>query len=215
MRKALVITNYTDELDAELAIKASSVLSGCTDNDNFDFTKNELINLETGLLDYRDKLSRVKTGNKADITLKKTAKKLLAALLKVVCQEINHQHKGDEAILRGTGAVMAKNSNTHKNVLYPFVEQLRILVGLRADELKVRVKKIKGLNNYGVVFAYTEVLNANDDINTWNHEHSTCHSIILSGLKNGTAYLISAAYKGSKGSRLNWCSSIMFATKVG
>jgi len=214
MRTALVITNYTDESDEILDIKASRVLHGCTDNDNFDFTKNELINLKAGLLDYRDKLSRIKTGNKADITLKKIAKKVLAALLKIVCKEINRQHKGDQAILQGTGAVMAKDSNTHKEGLLPFVEQFRMSAGLRTDELIAKVKKIKGLNNYGTVFAYTEAVNANDDINTWDHEHSTCHSIILSGLQKGTAYLVSAAYKGSKGTRLNWCAPIMSATKI-
>ena len=81
MRKALIITNYTDETDAILDIKASSVHFGCTDNDNFDFTKDELNNLKARLLNYRDKLSRVPTGNKADITLKKQTKKLLAALM--------------------------------------------------------------------------------------------------------------------------------------
>ena len=214
MRKAVVITNYTDEEDDILLIKASGISKGCTDNDDFDFTKNELINLDIGIKDYRSKLSRVPTGNKSDITLKKKAKKVLAELLKVICKEINHQHKGDQAILQRTGAVLAKNSNTHKAGLYPFAEQLRAAVGVGADELILKVKKIKGLNNYGTVFAFTEVRNANNDINTWNMAYSTCHSITLTGLKKGTKYLISAAYKGSKGTILNWCSSILFATKV-
>ena len=215
MRKARVITNYTDESDNILDYKASCVVDGCTDNDDFNFTKGELINLKIGLLYYRDKLSRSTHGSRKDVTLKNEAKKALAALLKVICQEINHQHKGDEAILLGSGAVLAKNSNTHKQGLYPFVENFRLSVGLGTDELKVRVKKIKGLNNYGTVFAFIESQYADNDIITWNMEHSTCHSATLTGLKRAKAYQVSAAYKGSKGTRLNWCPPITITTKAG
>ena len=53
------------------------------------------------------------------------------------------------------------------------------------------------------MFAYTEVLYANNEIDTWNMAYSTCHSITLSDLKKGTVYLISAANIGSKGTRIS------------
>ena len=215
MRKALVITNYTDETDNNLCRKSVSVITGCTNNINYDFTQNELKNLVRALKDFVHKLSVAKTGNKAQKTLKREAKKVLAFALKVVCRDINRQHRHEESILLTSGAMLHKNSNVRKKGPFPDIQCLSAKVGLTAYELNIRVKKIKGLNNHGTAFAYTELLNADDDISKWKRENSTCHSITISGLKKGTFYLVSAAYQGAKGTTHNWSKPIIIATKPG
>ena len=215
MRKALVITNYTDETDAQLIGISSAVIKGCEKNADIKFVDNELTDLIAANADFSLKLSLASTGSKASITLKKRAKKVLAQALKTVCKEINHQQKGNKAILISTGATMAKNSNSHKSGLLPIAENLTASWGSQLCELIVKVKKIKGLNNNGTVFAYTEFEDANDEIGTWNKDHSTCHSMTLTGLKKGTAYQVSAAYKGTNSTPYNWCSPIIVYTKPG
>ena len=215
MRKALVITNYTDETDEDLTGISSAVIKGCTNNTNFIFADNELTELMTANTDFVHKAGLAETGNKASISLKRLAKKVLALALKTVCKEINHQQKGNEAILKTCGATMSKNSNTHKLGLLPVAQNLTGKCGSQLFELIVKVKKIKGLNNNGTVFAFTEMDNASDDISTWKKEHSSCHSMTLTGLKKATMYLVSAAYKGTTNTPLNWCTTIIVATKAG
>jgi len=215
MRKALVITNYTDETDEDLTGISSAVIKGCTKNTNFNFTDNELTELILANTDFIQKAGMAETGNKASVTLKRLAKKVLALALKTVSIEINHQQKGNEAILKTSGATMSKNSNTHKTGLLPVAQNLTGRWGSQLGELIVKVKKTKGLNNNGTVFAFTEKENAVDDINKWSKEHSSCHSMTLLGLNKATFYLISAAYKGTTNTPLNWCSTIIVATKAG
>ena len=164
-------------------------------------------------LKYR--IGTAASGDKVQKTLKRQAKKTLALALKIICRAINQQHKGDTDILIGSGATMAKNSNRRKLGLLPVAEGIYATVGLYSDELKLKVKKIKGLNNDGTRFAYTEALNAPDDINEWNWAHSTCHHQTIEGLKRGVKYLISAAYQGTRNTPYNWCSPISIYTKAG
>ncbi len=213
MRKAMVITNYTDETERELTAKVSAVIKGCKNNIHFYFAQNEHTNLVFAYKDFIKKQAAATSGNKSQLTLKRIAKKALALALKTICKELNHQHKGNEAVLLTSGAIMAKNSNNAKKGMLQMAENLKAREGHETTQLKVTVKKIKGLNNNGTAFAYTELENALENISEWTKDYCTCHRITLYRLKKGTTYLISAAYIGTNDNAYNWCKPIMATTK--
>jgi len=210
-----VLTGYTKLKDADAHTTAESIITGCSGNAAFNFMKNELTNLVSQKADYVDKLSHVKSGSNQDIVLKKESKANLIVALRVICTEINHQQAGNMVALLSSGAPLWANAYQKKDGENPSAVGLKAVAGVKATELKVKVKKNPTFLDYGTVFAYILALNAVDDISLWNQMFETGHSATLTGLLPASKYLVSAAYKGRKGTALIWCSPVIVYTLAG
>lgn len=215
MNKSKVLTGFTGESDAGIIPIADAIITGCSSNTNFTFTKNELTDLVLLRDDYVDRLAEIPTGTHADVTLKDQSKVKLETGLSTICTEINHQHAGDTAILETSGAPMANLAPKPKGVDYPAPTGLIAEGGSKATEMDVKVDRIADLHDRGIVVAISLVEGAPDDVMLWRRETSSAHKLTVTGLKPGTKYLITAAYQGTADTVLKWCLKVVAYTKAG
>jgi len=215
MKKSRVLISLAKKSEAEIQIAVAAVVTGCKDNVNFEFTNGELTTLTADGIDYGQRLSDCKSGNHSDITIKNKSKAKVIESYRVICTEINRQHKGDTEILQTSGATLTADSLQKKSTDdKPVAKGLKGVAGAAATELDVKVDVIAGLTEYGTMFACIEALGAPDDANLWPKTFTPSHHTTIGGLKPATRYMLSAAYVGSDGKTLAFCSPILVATKL-
>lgn len=210
-----VITNFDHASDDGINTIALNIIAGCTENTDFVFVKNELINVVSYQTDYSAKLSVMPTAGIIETGYKNQAKAKLNDGLHTICLQINVQKEGNIAALQGSGAPLTKDSYQSKEGIIVAPKALKGVAGNKATELKVSIKKLEGLNDHGSMFAIHEALNAPDDINLWQMKYCTGHHLTITDLKPGFKYMVAAAFQGPSGTTLVFCSPITVWTKNG
>ena len=209
---AKVIISYDNETDSDLVLIIKQTIKGCTDNPDFTFSKSELVNVGVDLTDFEGRLSEMPTGGNIETENKNQSRAKLLLSFHTLCTSINAQKGGNLAALEGSGAPIIGSALSKGSGVYPQPEGLKIKLISVATAVNAGVKRVKGLNDHGTMFAITPVLNAPEDINQWTMKFSPSHHLTITGLTPATKYMMAAGFQGKTGTPIVWSKAIIFGT---
>ena len=206
MSKAKIITSYKTYSDADLDSTTNAGIKGTTGNAAFTFTKGELTDVVTAYGAYHAAEAAVATGNKAAITAKDAARKVLEEKLGILCPSINLQANGDLGKLQSTGFPIAKEGS-HQVMGLPI--NFKAERGSNAGEMVLSADK-PSYSDHGMVFAFWNPVygEAPKSLDDWFHRSCNGHGLIIKNLKPGTSYPFAAAYKGADSDDLVWSAVV-------
>ena len=209
---AKVIISYDNETDSDLVLIVKQTIKGCTGNADYTFANSELVNVGLNLTDFEERLSEMPTGGNVETENKKQSRAKLLLSFHKLCMSINTQQEGNLAALERSGAPIIGSALSKGTGLYPAPQGLKIKPITVATAIDASVKRVKGLNDHGTMFAFTPVLNAPEDINQWTMKFSSSHHLTINGLMPATKYMLAAGFQGKTGTPIVWCKPIIFGT---
>jgi len=156
---AKVIISYENETDSDLVLIIKQTVKGCTGNPDFTFSNSELVNVGVDLTDFEGRLSEMPTGGNIETENKNQSRAKLLLSFHTLCTSINAQKGGNLAALEGSGAPIIGSALSKGSGSYPPPEGLKIKLITVATAVDASVKRVKGLNDRGTMFAFTLRLN--------------------------------------------------------
>lgn len=182
MKNPRIINGFDKLNDAELAVRAQAIIAAMTGNTNFPTPSPSLADMTTALSEYSTALSAAKTGNRAQIALKRQKREALISLLHQLGDYVLFTSKRDRTMMVSSGFSIAKEAEPLPPLSKP--ENLQVLSGENAGELKIAISKVQGARAYQ--YQYTP-----DPLtieSKWESQLSTVTKNTFQDLNSGSRY---------------------------
>ncbi len=187
--------------DAELSVKANSIISKMTGNSYFPEPAPALEVLQTAITNYSSALDKVEDGSREDTVVKNNRRETLENLLKQLAGYVQDASGGDEAIILSSGFDVNKKPSAIGAL--EKATGLCITAGNNKGSVAVICDVVENARFY--IFEYTEAPVAPDSV--WTKQVSTKHKILIDGLTSGKQYVFRVAGAGTDPSRI-WSDEI-------
>lgn len=187
--------------DTELSVMASHVVAEMTDNVNFPTPNPALQAITTANAAYIEALNKAVSGNREDIVIKNSCRKLIETLLKQETEYAQSASGGNEAIILSSGFEVAKKPAP----VGPLARAtgIKVNAGTNKGSIMVDCDVVEHAAFYE--YEYTDAPSTPNSI--WLKKTSTKHKVLIEGLTSGKQYVFRVAGAGSDPSR-NWSDEI-------
>ena len=198
MNKAIVSKTFSAKKykDADLSIKAQSLLEHMTDNANFPGIKEKLDELKVKIESYTTALSESSQGGKLSTVIKGNSRRDLEACLQDLATYVQLTSKGDAVVISSSGF------DTHKKAarVGPLdkVQNVRIKLGASRGSAWVICDGVDRALFY--VFEYCEAPMSADSV--WIQVTGSRRKRLIEGLTSGKEYCFRVAAARTHPSRI-------------
>lgn len=197
MKNQKLILDYGRLSDANLNLKAISVVKGLTDNPNFPTTTPTPANFALLQVAYADALNNALSGNRQYIASKNKVREDLLAAMRRLAMDIDAQGNGDKAMLLSSGFDLASTNEASPGIDVP--NDFKILDGINSGELKFSCKRV--INAVSYLIEYTDEPPA--ETTQWKFVPTSTREFTIKGLRSGLRIYGRMKAVGRKGQTAN------------
>lgn len=173
-----ILISFSTLSDAELQVKAQSVLDALTDNPFFTNPSPSLTDVKTALQDFVAATSKAKNRDKVDVIIKKQKKEELAALLKTLALYVQLEGQNNEEALASSGFTLKKEPQTIGVLPKP---KTFTVTPMHPGTIKINISAVYGAK----VYLYEYRIKGEKD---WQSHTNTKTSVFLNNLTKATEY---------------------------
>lgn len=193
----LRINNGIDRLsDADLEVKANSIVSDMTGNADFPTPTPALAAVQTAIDAYTQALATAQSGSNYDKAVKNQKRSDLIDLLHSLSNYVLFTANGDELIAKSSGFSIARQSNPLPPITK--AENLQLEDGANSGELVFTFDRVAGARSYVYQYAQDPVVNES----AWQIQTGTSRKAVFSGLESQKKYLCRVIVIGSNGQQV-------------
>jgi hypothetical protein len=206
MAKISVIKGFSKLADAEIGVKAQSIVNQMTNNPNFTTPTPSLEDVSTAITAYDNALADMPTGGKEKTALKNEKREALEEILADLAEYVEQNCQDNEAIALSSGFDLAKKPA--KIGKLPKPATIEVKDGDNQGEVDIKVSKVVGAKSY--VFCYTP--DPITDASVWQMMPSSNTKITIEGLESVKKYWFKAAAVGAN-KELNYTDEVSRVTQ--
>lgn len=193
----LRITNGFDRLsDANLEVKANTIVTAMTGNTYFPTPNPDLPTLQAAVDAYVNALAVAKDGSYYDKAVKNQKRAALIELLHALGNYVLYTSNGDEVAARSSGFTIAKAPSPAPEVSK--AENLQLSDGPNAGELQLMFNRVKGAVSY-IYQCAPDPITADT---VWGDQTGTVRKAVFSGLESRQKYWCRVVAVGIKGQQV-------------
>jgi hypothetical protein len=192
----LRITNGFERLsDANLLLKAKSIIFSMTDNEFFPDPDPSLAVMQAGADGFASGLSTAVEGGRLEKSLKNEKRQQLIDLLHSLSNYVLFKADGNELAAITSGFTIGKAYSRSGDMVKAV--NLKLTDGPNAGELVFSFSKVKGSKSY--IYYYAPVSDNGDEV--WESLTGTVSKVTLRGLKSCTRYKCKVMAIGVRGQK--------------
>ncbi len=198
MNKAIVSKTFSAQKykDAELSVKAATVLEKMTNNDHFSDIQPKLDELKARLKSYDTALAETLQGGRLQTAIKRECRRNLEMSLQEVATYVQLTSKGDEVVISSSGFDMHKKAAKVGTIDQP--KDVRITQVQIKGTVQVSCNRVDHARFY--VFAYCEAPVTPESV--WMQVTGSRRKIMIDGLTSGKEYCFKVAAARTDPSRV-------------
>jgi hypothetical protein len=193
MKIAKLILSYSKLSDAQLNLKAQTVLDALSNNAYFPTTTPSIAQFASNVTAFNLALNKAATGDRQQIALKNQTRLTLISDMRQMALDVSSQANGDRAQLISSGFDIAKEGEGSSTIENPI--DFTLSDGANPGELIFSCKGVKNAVSYN--FQYTDELPTADS--QWKTQPSSACQLTFKGLKSGVRLYGRITAVGRKG----------------
>jgi hypothetical protein len=182
MSKIRITNDFEHLSDANLQVKASSIIDSLKDNPHFPDPKPDLAAVTEALEAFSNALTTAQAGNHADIAIKNQKREELLDKLRRLGEYVVFTAAGDTVKAASTNYSFARDYGGPVEISRP--ENLVVEDGDNSGDLRLRFNRVKGARSY--VYQYT--LDPISENSVWENKVGTVSQATFSNLQKGKRY---------------------------